>query len=107
MKLPREATVLTRQERIKYWFLTNRTFLGWVVGLAGVLCRFLLSFKGHDEIADKLKELADLILLGGASLVSAGQTKSDAAHEEKLHAVIRERSGQFPLVDFQQKQQKP
>jgi len=92
--------VLTRMERLKFWFLTNRKPIGLIVlGLSGIF-RVALTFQGHSETADTLKGIADLILMVGGGTAAAGATHGDEHYEAKRSALIRTRSGRFPAFQM-------
>lgn len=97
--LPKPEDVLTQYEKWKYWFLTNRVSIGKVLTSASVVCRVMLHFEAHTELADLLKDLADLWILGSSGILVAGKTQPDSYHEERKQEIIRERSGAFPPFD--------
>jgi hypothetical protein len=84
------------QQKVKAWFAMNRTLVGGLLLLASTIFRFTLHFEGHSDFADNLKFFADLCITGGAALAVAGRTNSDEVHEERVHAEIRRRSGEYP-----------
>lgn len=91
-----ETDALTRWEKWKFWFLSNRARFGGVAVALFAFLRIVLVFPGHTEFFDVLKALTDLLLGTSAVVAASGATKPDPEHFEKMHAVIRERSGQFP-----------
>lgn len=76
-------TKFSRWQMFVLWFAANRRWIGGIVSFAGLILRFNLSFVGHDEWADRMKDLADLIIMGGGATASAGIFHSDETWEER------------------------
>lgn len=97
--IPPPEHVLSTWERVWFFVASNRTRIGAVIlGVSGIV-RVGLSFQGHSEVADMLKAIADLFMMGGAAALTAGATHGDQHFAEKKQAVIRGRSGTFRAFD--------
>lgn len=97
--VPPPEAVLTTWERAWFWFATNRKAIGGVILTASVIVRGALAFKGHSEVADTLKAIADLFIATGAATAAAGATHGDEHFEIEKSKTIRSRSGQFRAFD--------
>ena len=88
---------LSRFESVKYWLLSNRKPIGLIMlSLSGVF-RLSLTFQGHTDVADTLKGIADLLLVGAAATAASGATQNDEHFAEKKQALVRARSGKYPV----------
>lgn len=74
---------LSRWQMFVLWFAANRRWIGGAVSLIGLVLRFNLSFAGHDEWADRMKDLADLIIMGGSATVSAAVFDNDEVWKQR------------------------
>ena len=92
------ASVLSTKERLWYFVATNRTKIGAVILALSSVVRVGLTFQGHSDVADLLKGIADLFMIGGSAALAAGTTQNDQHFKDKKQAVIRGRSGQFRAV---------
>jgi hypothetical protein len=92
---PVPSPVLSRWERVKLIIAMNRGPLGLALLVISVALRVFFQFAHHTEVADELKQVAIGLMGGSFALWLAGKTDNDRVHEERAHAELRRRSGQF------------
>jgi hypothetical protein len=101
MKLRRLPSVsgagFTTWDKLVLTVKMNRGPIGLVLFLLSFVVRISFSFAHHTEYADAMKELALGFMGVGAAGFFAGKTDNDQQQEEKAHAMIRQRSGAWPI----------